>query len=440
MLNKKVVSQFISSLTAFTAFLYCFKVPVNAEEYIFIEPEYVAAYNAFKYMGFKQPDITTESNINLTHTITGSVTGADSFQLDLSNVRFGSYSTSDIYLGDYNVGNQSGSGYISGTNTGETICTPKSTSQESSKYTCVVSGNSYTFDVVQVKGFENTTVNGSFSGSINGSNIDFDISETGNIIGTVSSTLIYSSNYLINDETINNPFYIYCPSYSSHKNLPNLEFDLNPYIVAIVKGTFSGSSTSNSNPARLFKHTNNSLFPIFGSQFHNGTLNNNNGYISSICWWYIQRYSASTSDFRKNSDFIYPDDFEIIPIYVGSGRNMPDNIRVMIGIGTREEALQILGTNESITSSNNATNTNNTLEDTTNNLYSLENTFNDDLDNAFNNITIDNSLITNNGFINSAQWLSNQFTNIVSPTPINNMIMFSLILGLAMVLIGKVRN
>ena len=85
---KKSVVKYISlcALSLATGFFYSLS-NVYADEYTFIDVNYINAYNTFLKIGFKQPDLASSININLTDTITGTIQQDGSFSLSLSNLK-----------------------------------------------------------------------------------------------------------------------------------------------------------------------------------------------------------------------------------------------------------------------------------------------------------------------------------------------------------------
>lgn len=151
---------------------------------------------------------------------------------------------------------------------------------------------------------------------------------------------------------------------------------------------------------------------------------------------------------------------KIIPIYLGSGDNIDDSVKQVIHIPTTTENYlgninnQISGLGFNVSQQNNLitqgnTNSqsaqtnlgiqNNELSSTVNQINSLETTYNNDLNSALNGIDLDNDLVSHTGFTNAALWVSAQFNRMISGTPFELVMMFSLVTGLALVLIGKMR-
>lgn len=158
----------------------------------------------------------------------------------------------------------------------------------------------------------------------------------------------------------------------------------------------------------------------------------------------------------------------IIPIYLGSGNDIPDSVKQSLGIMTGTEqylseisdntsnlagginqvvvatsqgnSLIANGNSTSAAATNNLSNQNNELSSTVSQINSLETTYNDSLNLALNNISTSNELVQHTGFTNAALWVSAQFNRLVVNTPFELIITFSMVTGLALVLIGKMRG
>lgn len=141
--------------------------------------------------------------------------------------------------------------------------------------------------------------------------------------------------------------------------------------------------------------------------------------------------------------------WKIAPIYLGNLDTMPTNLREISGIETNEVLLlkSLLNTiqngdNDSEYISDNSTSISNQLGDINGHLSYEENKMNDDFLEASNNIDFYNSnqLTNNSKFISSANWVRNQFNRLVINTPLELLIMYSLTIGVSLLMIGKVRR
>lgn len=131
---------------------------------------------------------------------------------------------------------------------------------------------------------------------------------------------------------------------------------------------------------------------------------------------------------------------KIRPIYIGSLYDMPDTIRDQLNQPTRVMELLASGND---TTQNNITNNNQVTTDLDNHnseLHSLENNFNDNINNAFDDIDLTNNITSNNKFISSAIWVRRRFDELIIGTPFEYILVFSLILGIGLTIVGKLRG
>ena len=281
-----------------------------------------------------------------------------------------------------------------------------------------------------------------FSGSIGSdTSLKFNVNENGSINGTMSSNIIYSSHYLIPDSSKFGTYTRYY-SYNSNSEDQYIQGDLDFYIVADLKGTFSGNNSSNTHPKTMFQNGTSNFAMINFNYFDVMSGYDATGeYINDVCFWRRNVNSVGRSFYvGVNPNFVFPSDFEIIPLYVGFGRYMPTNIRELIGLSSREFILSQHGDNNSQASSEGAADANDDLISGFNQLDTFEKGFNNDLTSGFQAIDTNTNITTDGNFINSALWISQQFTRIVSYPAINLSLVFCLVLGLAMTLIGKLRG
>lgn len=166
---------------------------------------------------------------------------------------------------------------------------------------------------------------------------------------------------------------------------------------------------------------------------------------------------------------------KIIPVYVGSGTDLSDSQKQQLGIVTTTElklseidasidsiytyvvntnlwvqsiANQGSTTNQYLSSGNSTSQAANTalnsenqqLTNTVSQMNSIETEYNSDLNAALGDIDLSTDLVQHTGFTNAALWVSTQFNRLVIGTPLELVVSFSLITGLALVLIGKVRG
>lgn len=121
----------------------------------------------------------------------------------------------------------------------------------------------------------------------------------------------------------------------------------------------------------------------------------------------------------------------IIPVYFGLYDECPDSILRMFGLDN--DIMNPVSEDMSSSSSG--------FDTAAGQYMTAEDSYINNMDSALQNIDISDGsdLITNNGFISAANWVRVQFTNLVIGTPFELVLMFSLVLGLALIFIGKVR-
>ena len=175
----------------------------------------------------------------------------------------------------------------------------------------------------------------------------------------------------------------------------------------------------------------------------------------STTQWITPRFHFSSSE------------VEIIPLYIGDTSELPDDMAKQLGLSTETETqLKISNQNltnilsqlqnansklntliEGNTQSQNISNTNNSTTSTfnseTNDYHdNVTNSF-DSLDNSLDQLDLNNDLYSNNGFLSATNFIRSQFMWFVSNDPshaIELLIVFALILGVSLTIIGKLRN
>ena len=83
---------------------------------------------------------------------------------------------------------------------------------------------------------------------------------------------------------------------------------------------------------------------------------------------------------------------------------------------------------------------NKNYESTNKNFNDLENSFSNDMNTSLTSIDSNPKLITNSKFIKSMKFVSDLYTRVVVNTPFEHVLMFTATLGIALVLIGKMRK
>lgn len=91
-------------------------------------------------------------------------------------------------------------------------------------------------------------------------------------------------------------------------------------------------------------------------------------------------------------------------------------------------------------------NNNSKLDTSVKDYTDMENKYMEDMHSNFNDVVPSSDLLKQNGFLNSAKWVSSQFNQLVDvqtsdgSQPFKLMLFFSLILGIALIMIGKIRG
>lgn len=135
-----------------------------------------------------------------------------------------------------------------------------------------------------------------------------------------------------------------------------------------------------------------------------------------------------------------------IPIYVGLKSHMSDSLyRFIFGQDRTLNELtafhndMVSGTTGSQSAASDLSNQQQSFEGATNDMVNLEtNTF-DGVSDAIGNVNVDNNILIGSGFLNAADWVRVQFDNLTSFPAFNSVLVFSLSLGFALLIIGKVR-
>lgn len=99
----------------------------------------------------------------------------------------------------------------------------------------------------------------------------------------------------------------------------------------------------------------------------------------------------------------------------------------------------IYGTYESSVSSDNLEDSSDDITTSSNQMFTFENTQNTNMNNALQNINTNYDISSfGSSFLSSANWVRQQFDNLTNNTPFGSVLSFSLLLGLALLIIGKV--
>lgn len=135
-----------------------------------------------------------------------------------------------------------------------------------------------------------------------------------------------------------------------------------------------------------------------------------------------------------------------IPIYFGdfNNKNISTDFALLWGLSNQLlDDLHIIaqGTQQSSSSSSFLDSNTSQLNTDSQQMFTFENTQNTNMNNALQNINTNLDIGTfGSKFLTSASWVKTQFDNITNTSPFGSVLSFSLILGLAMLIIGKVRK
>lgn len=164
-------------------------------------------------------------------------------------------------------------------------------------------------------------------------------------------------------------------------------------------------------------------------------------YFFNILYVKIKILASNLYDIRYvGTDGVY------IPIYYRKTNFKNINTEFALTFGLRNEVLDNLqkiadGTTATQSASQSSDSANQQLEQDSNTLFSQENSFKNDMNNAMSNIP---SFNVNTGFggrfMTSANWVRQQYERLVTNTPFQNVITFSLLVGLSLIMLGKIRK
>lgn len=210
---------------------------------------------------------------------------------------------------------------------------------------------------------------------------------------------------------------------------------------------------------------------IWIGQYGNGNERKYHGNIEFVHYSYVSGSSPSWFHYVirfKPLDPYYSIDFEsfndkdlsVVPVTLKPERLLSDVEKVRFGLKTStgesvdtfkavtvekfDELISVIGglvndpkLKESV---NKLDDKRGQFDDTNDKYQALENSFSDDMNKNIVNIDTSPKLTTNNHFINSMKFVSDLYTKLVINTPFEQILMFTATLGIALVLIGKLRN
>lgn len=274
-----------------------------------------------------------------------------------------------------------------------------------------------------------------------------------NVMSDLKSLL---DRYTIEDESI--PFVIHCLQTLELYDVEGVTFDNHPifkvtngdvlaefisrqtstndaYRSVYVVGWFSnGSGLAQMN--QLFSFSDGSITDLgrINTAKINGTT------------WQLCRLTISGFGALKNPNqmiYIGTSDLLFIPIYCNVATTTPVSTDFALVYSMDNRLLRYLdqiasGTTQSNNTSNSLSSTTSQFTSDSNDLITIEDTFNNSMNNALQNVSPTFNM--GQSFLNSANWVSTQFNRIVNNTPFASLITFGLTLGLGLLIIGKVRK
>lgn len=149
------------------------------------------------------------------------------------------------------------------------------------------------------------------------------------------------------------------------------------------------------------------------------------------------------NEFARVSFNSYDTTWKYMPIYFKSvnNTNVTTDFALLFGLDNRlllaiENIQPNISTDES---ADNLDIESNDFSDAADNLFGYEDDFNNDLNDSLDdiNVNFDVGNAFGSKFLNSAQWVRQQFDALTNTTPFGTVLSFSLILGLALLIIGK---
>lgn len=159
---------------------------------------------------------------------------------------------------------------------------------------------------------------------------------------------------------------------------------------------------------------------------------------------YTVEISNFTSGGNININYIGPSDRYYMPIYFNTPTYKAISTDFALQFGLSNDLLDNLsiianGTNISNQSSSDLNNSNNQFNDNANDYMAIEDTFNSDFNDSMNSINTNNNNLNQfgSGFINSAQWVRNQFDTLTENNIYGQILGFSLLVGISLLILGR---
>lgn len=151
----------------------------------------------------------------------------------------------------------------------------------------------------------------------------------------------------------------------------------------------------------------------------------NNGVYNSVTVYYPLPDITSTS--TLNSAYLAGS------YTSGSLTYYPDNV------GSSTDQLIMNGDENTTSSSNSLDSGTSNMSSEFNDYFDMEDSFLDNMSNSMEDIEVSSDLVTDTNFLAAADWVRTQFNNLTLNSPFGLVVTFTLILGLALLIIGKIR-
>lgn len=147
-------------------------------------------------------------------------------------------------------------------------------------------------------------------------------------------------------------------------------------------------------------------------------------------------------------DFNMDNTYQVIPVYSGWINNMPSDVYLQVFGKEKEMLVSNPSSNELLENGNsNSQNSvsannsqNNTLSSTVDTINSLESSFVEDMDTAFQDIDFNNDFIGGSSLLRSMSWVRSQYDRMTNNNVIGSFIQYSLLFGLGLLIIGRYKK
>lgn len=256
---------------------------------------------------------------------------------------------------------------------------------------------------------------------------------------------VYTNN--ISNVSIQNKFnFMFAPSspfrYSAYNSTKRTRVSSDPLYIVFV-------SSANITDTQAIPYTE-SGYTTTLTRITNDTLT----VLSGVQYFIVLKLTATTLHPRGYNwvtiDMPFVATSTVLPMYLGTEELMPDDIHqavfgYTIGKSVSDDITHDLlsdGTSDSQNAASDLDNTTSDLTTVTNNLNNFESNLASDLSTQMNAIDINasGSIISNNNFLLTSNWVRTQYNRMINNNPFGSMISFSLVIGLSLLIIGKLRK